>query len=505
MKKKLYEKLSVVLAVVLVCSMMIVSFAACGNTPGESGESTENAETSGSTPTATGKFRVGYARVNITPEGDGYPLAGYGRTDKRLSNGFLDYIYATCVAFEDEVGTRMLYLASDLISVKNYRDTMRERLTKALNIPVDNLVLTGSHTHSMVDSGQAAAFNNVKLYMEKVYDAVVQAATEAFADLTESKMYWNTVDLKGYNFVRHYLGDTGMAIGDNHNSSDFWGAGTIVSHASEANNIMYMVRFEREGAKDVLLTNWRAHPTITGGSAKTTISSDYVGAIRSAIEKSEDCLFVYFQGEAGNMNPRTRLGTNVEYNPPTDVKQYGKEIAEKISAVYKSDTWEEIPTGKIHTIHDDYMVDTNHSMDGYVTIARQLYSVYSEYGWTDDLSVMLKENGLYSPYQCGAIQTNSTRALKESLSLHGTAIGDLLISNEESEMFDTNGTFVRDNSPSKFTLIMSYSDGSGYIPSQQAYDYGCYEADTARFAPGSGEVCASRLLEMLNETWKMEH
>ena len=42
-------------------------------------------------------FTVGYARTDITPS-ESVPLAGYGNTMQRLSQGVLDPLYATCIA-----------------------------------------------------------------------------------------------------------------------------------------------------------------------------------------------------------------------------------------------------------------------------------------------------------------------------------------------------------------------------------------------------------------------
>ena len=71
------------------------------------------------------------------------------------------------------------------------------------------------------------------------------------------------------------------------------------------------------------------------------------------------------------------------------------------------------------------------------------------------------------------------------------------------ETFDTNGDYVRENSPSKYTMVMGYSnEGRGYLPSAQAYDFGCYESDTAWLARGTGEDLAARFVAILNELYK---
>ena len=50
------------------------------------------------------------------------------------------------------------------------------------------------------------------------------------------------------------------------------------------------------------------------------------------------------------------------------------------------------------------------------------------------------------------------------------------------------------------TFVSSCSNGSNsYIPSQEAFDYGCYESYVATVAPGTGEELVSEYLRMLEE------
>ena len=58
------------------------------------------------------KLRIGYARVDITPE-DHVHLTGYGNDQIRLSEEFRDKIYSTCIAFTEfcEFITLYIFLA----------------------------------------------------------------------------------------------------------------------------------------------------------------------------------------------------------------------------------------------------------------------------------------------------------------------------------------------------------------------------------------------------------
>ena len=51
-------------------------------------------------------------------------------------------------------------------------------------------------------------------------------------------------------------------------------------------------------------------------------------------------------------------------------------------------------------------------------------------------------------------------------------------------------------SPITVTTCVPGSDG--YIPSQEAFDYGCYESYVSKVAPGTGEELVEEYLKMLS-------
>ena len=68
------------------------------------------------------------------------------------------------------------------------------------------------------------------------------------------------------------------------------------------------------------------------------------------------------------------------------------------------------------------------------------------------------------------------------------------------EMIDTNGMFIKENSPFTYTVIATLSNYShGYFPSDFTFDTGSYEVDTTRFVRGTAERMADALVQMLDE------
>jgi len=75
---------SAVLIILMLFSLCLSGFAACGSPPKE--------------------LRAGFAMADITPE-DSVPLAGYGNSTSRMSQGSLDPIYTTAIAISDGYST----------------------------------------------------------------------------------------------------------------------------------------------------------------------------------------------------------------------------------------------------------------------------------------------------------------------------------------------------------------------------------------------------------------
>jgi len=65
-------------------------------------------------------------------------------------------------------------------------------------------------------------------------------------------------------------------------------------------------------------------------------------------------------------------------------------------------------------------------------------------------------------------------------------------------MFDQTGRETREASPFEFTVTQGYTDANySYLPTAAAFEYGCYEADTARCAKGTAEGVRNKMVEML--------
>ena len=97
-----------------------------------------------------------------------------------------------------------------------------------------------------------------------------------------------------------------------------------------------------------------------------------------------------------------------------------------------------------------------------------------------------------SPYHASKIISwNTNKGLKHDVELTAVSIGDVSFASFPGELFDTNGMFIKQNSPYAMTFILGYSNGSqGYIASAYAYLYTTYETTNTIACPGTAELYA---------------
>ena len=482
---------------VLLVLTMVLSLCACSKTSSGSNAGGAAGDTAGAgTTTAAavsdgaGTFRVGYGKANITPDGQ-MGLSGYGRSDQRLSTGVLNYLYVTCVAITDADDNTILLYGMDLgtpgVALRYVEDVSR-----ATGVPVENIVMSASHTHSSPDYNldlptRADALN-------KVQTGVVKAAKTAMEDRKEAKMYGGSIETEGMNFVRHYLMNDGTYCGDNFGSTE----SGYKAHASEADSTLQLIKFTREGDNDVYIANFQCHPHQTGGATKYDISSDVVGAFRESMEKDLNCEVAYFTGAAGNINSHSRIE---EEQATQDWKEWGQKMCDYAKQV----EFKELATGKVQAQSFEFNAQVNHNDDANADFCATLYERWSKSEITTaELIEAAAAKGLevHSPYHADAIQWRASLPTNGTFVIQAYSFGDVGFAAAPYEMFDTNGMFIKENSPFAMTIVAELANGSnGYFPSEFAFGHGSYEVDITDYVRGTAERLADQYVAMLTEQY----
>ena len=449
--------------------LMVLSLIACG--AGDSAETTHAATAEAAC------FKAGFGYANITPKQDGLPMAGY--SDGRVSAGYMTYLEARAVAVQDEAGEILLFVTADLSFI-------RPKFGK------DHIILSGTHTHGSIETESLSA-KGVPEFNEQASNGMVEAARLAIEDLKPAEIYVGTAITENLNFVRRYFMDDGSFTTDN-----FPGTGTkVVSHETEADPQLVMTRFVREGGKDILISNFQAHPHLEGKFEG--VSAETVGAMRDAFEAGLDVHSLHWQGAAGNLNSRSRIDGETRTK---DRKEYAQIMLNYAKPVFESMT--KVESGPIQVKSYDYVAIIDHSRDHLIDAARQVTDYFKAGNNAEACKPLANELGLVGYHQAMRIVWNYENGESFDAKLIAWSFGDVSGIVTEYEMFDTAGMYIKENSPFEQTFIVGYAyPGTGsYIPTAEGFANGGYERDSCRYVSGTSEEMCDIYLDLLNQMHK---
>lgn len=455
----------------ILCIFLLFGLMACG---GQKAVST-------TTTAATPSLQVGYSKVSIVPE---KPLA-LSSTNQATYDAVYEDVYTTCVAITDVDGETLLLFTTDISYCNGSNQTMlRKEIAEVSNVPVDNIVFSCTHNHSGLDpTGQALTL---------IKKAVAQAAAEAMADRTAATLSIATGEAPGMNFVRHYTTVDGHWVGDNYYSPTGSKAKTSERDADASFRLM---RFERGEKKPVLLMNWQAHGTYS--YKMESLCADFIGSLRTTMEEKSGCLFAYFQGAAGNLNPVSSIGLNKYEKTLSGMTMYGTALADMVLPSLQSMT----------PVNADNMdiLQATHTLkvrvdDTDTVMAAAEYRFVRESGGSHAEAVVAAGELIHGDQGAEYVQHRSRNAGTQDITLSAIRLGDVSFLVVPYEMFDDTGVYIRENSPFDMTFILGYANGrNGYIPSAPCIEHGCYEYEGSLFEAGSAEALVESYLTLLKQ------
>ena len=432
-------------------------------------------------------IKLGYARKDITPT-ESVPLRGYGNTSARMHTNVLDPLYATCLAFEDTNGEKAMIFAMDLCSlISTYATQIRDELCAAVGIAPERVLCSCTHNHSSPDLANTEQ-ESIPRYIQLLKNQMIAAGQEALADLKPATAQIGRTHVQGMNHVRRYVLQDGTYAGDNYGHPK---ESPFSHHESTVDNCLQLIKFKREGGKDVVIANFQMHPHRTGGFKKYDMSADITGAMREAYEEATGALFAYFTGGSGNVNGHSRI--KLEDITP-DYKTHGQALAKSALEV----TFRNVKLGQLKAASKNLEVEINHDEDHLLPQAQEINKVWTETKSYVECEPLLKKYGFNSVYRAGSLVARVKLPATREIPMWTLSMGDLAFVGAPYEMFDTNGQQIKDASPFRMTFILTLTnEAHGYMPSKLGFAHGGYSVDTCHFKPGIGEQLAENYIQLL--------
>lgn len=420
-----------IVCLLLSTLLMFGLFAGCGQEQeGQTGNETVAA------------FSVGYGKADISPETSVY-LIGFGEDHAdRMSTGVAEHLYATALAFTDAEGETVLFIATDLLYIREAEcDPIREMIEQETGVPYDHIIITNSHNHSGPEPDDP-------IYLKLLQERLLQSAKDALADRAPAQMYTTFSRPEGYVYVRHYLMNDGTYRGEKVGGVKK----DVIGHTHKCDNLLQLVKFTREGKKDIVMMNWKGHPWGNEPISYTTATSNYPGVMRATVEQELDCLGVFVLGASGNSNN-------------------GSQIPEE-------DT------------HGHRYLERGQDLGMEAVKAAENFAPAKVDNIQFEENVLLRDNNRY-----GA---------DFEVPLYAFSIGDVAFITAPFETFDTNEVFVREGSKFPMTIYASVTnDWQSYLPTPESWPWEeHYEVRITQYGQGMAEDVAEQQLAMLNRLFE---
>lgn len=276
-------------------------------------------------------LRVGLSSVPITPP-EPIWLYGYASEQRRVPfEGKMHDLHANAIAFEDFAGACSVLITLDLCVLrKQESERLMARLTERTGLPLEQILVNLSHTHSgpMIGEEDPKRFpvppemkKKIADYTDWLIERVADSATAALADLRPAAVSWSRGKV---GFVR------------NRRKYDAEGryAGMGPNPDGSSDSRVTVLRIETpDGALRGLICSLACH-AVTLGPSNLMLCGDYPGFAKQFLaERHPNVVSLFVQGCGADANSEPRSTSNqLEW-----AQRHGGELADEVDRVIVGD------------------------------------------------------------------------------------------------------------------------------------------------------------------------
>ena len=432
-----------------------------------------------------GPFRVGAAKVDITPTADEMP---------KQYLGVLDKLYARAIVIDNgHTSAALISLDAGVIPTPLWKN-VSERMEKELGIPAVNVLITATHTHSApmaigprppMPTGQQppavqGGFPPMPLD-QRLADNVFLSAKMAKDKLQPARISYGT-GVSYLNVQRDMIDE---------NTHRWWEG---ANYDGVSDKTVAVIKFESlSGEPIAVYYNYAMHAVITG--TLDLVSGDIPGASSRYIEKAFDdkVVALWSEGAAGDQNP-------IYFQQTYDLRA----IRIKDYASRGQDISNSMPPGGVGLDRSNpevtKLMDEQKEMItsmGQMLGEEVLHVMREAKNSESDGRILGKAVTISCP---GRERTNEGRGGYPGTYKDGPPvqigigllmIDDIAIGTVNGEVYNLIAQRLKKESPYAKTMMATLTNGmanSGYIPDDASFGHNTFEVLSSRLQPGCAET-----------------
>ncbi len=428
-------------------------------------------------------LQAGFARVDITPP-FGTMLTGYFAL--RVSDGIKDPIELNALAITQGEDTAVI-ITGDFMYMTEAADTpIRMLIEKECGVAADHIIMQAIHQHTSTTPFTPGVTDALyDEWLKRKYCDVVKMALD---DRKEAKISIAQKETaKPVSFIRRYKDKNGNSVTNPKKPIN----PDELTPIGKADNTVRLVKFEREGAKDIALVGFATHPDTVSGNQ---FSADWPGFVRRFTEKDLDvhCILVNgCQGDTNHHNPMIA--------PTKDLaKKYAyTQVIGRTIADAAVELWNETAPCEEGSLTADVQTKLLRTRSDGVERMEECKAICKQFNETGEWpeGFQMADKAI-----CRRISNLDTlpRFIKIPVSMIG--FGKIAIVGYAGEAFTQYADILRETYPELFILSMCNANGAqGYFPSADAFDPTGYEAQSTNFKPEIVDILQSEALKLIQK------
>jgi len=438
-------------------------------------------------------LQAGSAMADITPPLGELVVGGFVPFP---ANEIHDPLHARCLVLDDG-STRIAIVICDNLGIsRDVYDEARAVIARNSKIPVNQILMAATHTHSATRAHSAK-------YRPKVVSGIASVVEAAINNLTAAKIGWGGIDEPTEVFNRRWhINQADLA------RNPFGGVDKVRMNPPRGNpalikpagpidpEVSFLSVQTTNGQPLALLANYSLH--YVGGVNKGDVSADYFGIFSQKISKllgaeSSQPQFVGMMsnGTSGDINNiNFRAGNPRRYDRYEKMTEVANKVANRVNEAHKNLTF------KSHVKIDSITRDLK------LTMRKPDPKIKA---WFREVMAKPEDAEKFHRYErtyAARVQTLEDGPDEISVPLQVVRIGDLAIAAIPFETFAEIGLKIKDKSPfaDTFTIELA-NDSRGYLPTPRQHQLGGYETwmGTNRVQLDASDLITDTILDMMQQ------
>lgn len=440
-------------------------------------------------------FRGGAASSNITPK-IGTSINGNMKdiTVKQIH----DETHVRCIVLDDGQ-TRLAILTADLCMI--YREQLDEAKKRAhviTGIPIENMMMSATHTHS---GGTACSVfqsdpdkNYLKFLTERIADAVVRANN----NLAPARIGWDIGNEPTLVFNRRWRMNP-VEIKNPFGGIDQLST-TQVKDITDPGLPVISIQTP-DGHPIALLANYSLH--YVGGTGSGEVSADYFGMfadrmkqlLQTDINNNPPFVAMLSNGTSGNINNVNNKGSRLSLPPYIRMQQVANIVAAEAFKAYQNIKYQDWIS--LSSVQKEITLGVRLPDKKEIERAKEIIANAKSPIMDSREEIYARETMLLKDYP-----------KQVPLVLQAFRLGDLAITAIPCEVFVEIGLEIKEKSPFKPTFTTSLANGyNGYLPTPEHHKLGGYETWRARSSyleVDASDKVTEMIFELLNKLKGMQ-